>query len=261
MNGLFKIKLYLVYFFTFFFVLVSCSEESNLFPNSNPKNYFKHSTSVVLEVYYEPGAEPYEGNLPNSNPLWSITEDNISALMSFKSVSPTLTIPTMLSEMTLIPAQNKSTWDTNSVIALYKKYHDQKPSKSKAVFYIYFLNGNSSSGASVIAFSINSTPVIAVFKDVIESSSGIMGVRRFVEQSTIIHELGHAFGFVNNGVPMSSNHQDTDHGAHTQNTDCVMYWLNEGASDLSNFVQDYIATGNTVMWGPEVLADAAAFSD
>ncbi|MNL89156.1 hypothetical protein D3C87_2193110 [compost metagenome] len=60
---------------------------------------------------------------------------------------------------------------------------------------------------------------------------------------------------------MAQAHQDSAHGAHTINSQCVMYWMNEGASDLSNFIQHYITSGNTVMWGPEVLNDAQGFSN
>jgi hypothetical protein len=39
-----------------------------------------------------------------------------------------------------------------------------------------------------------------------------------------------------------------------------MYWQNEGLTDLKTFVQKLIDNNSTVMWGPEVLADAQAFS-
>ncbi|MEN0059089.1 MAG: hypothetical protein AAGB31_09655, partial [Bdellovibrio sp.] len=114
----------------------------------------------------------------------------------------------------------------------------------------------------VIGVSLTGTPIIAIFKDVVQSTSGNPNgaVPKFVEQSTMVHEMGHALGFVNNGVPMVTSHQDTAHGAHTTNSNCVMYWLNEGTSDLTQFVLHYINSGNTVMWGSQVLQDAQAYS-
>ncbi|HEY1079471.1 MAG TPA: hypothetical protein VGE46_05215, partial [Bdellovibrio sp.] len=85
-------------------------------------------------------------------------------------------------------------------------------------------------------------------------------IPKYVEQSTLVHEMGHALGFVNNGVTLASAHQDTAHGAHTTNPNCVMYWQNEGASDLASFVQNFITNNTTVMWGAEVLQDARNFS-
>ena len=74
-----------------------------------------------------------------------------------------------------------------------------------------------------IGVSLTGTTVIAIFKDVIESSGvrsdGI--VPKFIEQSTIVHELGHALGLVNNGVSISSDHHDADNGAHCINDICV----------------------------------------
>lgn len=260
-----KSNSYCILIFSIFIIAASCSSSdqgfSNLFPASKPSNYFKISESVTVEVYYEPGAEPYEGNIGVSTPLWNITRDNITEIFSYKTTSPDIFVPEALSEMIELSPQNRTSWSVDNVINLYKNNHMLKPTSTSAVFYIYFLNGFSSSGSNIIGFSINDTPVIAIFKDVIENSSTNNGVRRFVEQSTIVHELGHAFGLVNNGIPLSSSHQDSEHGAHTLNEDCIMFWLNEGASDLRNFVQTFITTGETRMWGPEVLADVEAFSD
>jgi hypothetical protein len=85
-------------------------------------------------------------------------------------------------------------------------------------------------------------------------------VVRFVEQATIIHELGHAFGIVDNGVPMVTPHRDTDHGAHCDNDKCVMYYLNEGASDATAFVRDKVLTGNQILFDAHCLADADAIT-
>jgi len=84
-------------------------------------------------------------------------------------------------------------------------------------------------------------------------------VPKFVEQSTLIHEMAHALGFVNNGLPLKTAHQDSAHGAHCSNPNCVMYYLNEGKSDMVNFVQQYILSGNTVMMDSQCLQDAQSF--
>ncbi len=100
---------------------------------------------------------------------------------------------------------------------------------------------------------------MVMFKEVVAGSSAAALVRKFVEQSTIVHEMGHAFGLVNNGVPMTTSHQDSAHGAHCTNQDCVMYYLNEGAGDLKTFVQNYLISGQTVMYGSECLNDTRSY--
>lgn len=220
-----------------------------------------------MEIYYETGSEPFTGATAGGMNYWDILEDNLTAIFQYRSTPPTITVPKTLAEMTSIPAQGKTEWTGIDIVNLHKQYHGQLPSSRDSRFYLYFLDGNYSTGSGpetgVIGVSLSGTPIIAIFKDVVRSSgmnpNGV--VPRYVEQSTLVHEMGHALGFVNNGVPMVTAHQDTAHGAHSTNTDCVMYWMNEGASDLSQFLQNYISSGDTVMWGPEVLQDAQGYSE
>lgn len=237
-----------------------------LYAQASPTNYFRTATTVTIEVYYEAGAEPYTGYTAQGRPYWGILGSNLDSIFQYRSAPVTINIPTVLSEMTNIPAQVKSSWTPQEIIALHQRHHSQTPSASHARFYVYFLRGNYSEDGvnqtGVLGVSLGGTPVIAIFKDVIVQS-GITPngpVAKFVEQSTLVHEMGHALGFVNNGVPMASPHQDHAHGAHSTNRDCVMYWLNEGANDMALFIQRYLNSSSVVMWGPETLADAQNYS-
>ena len=70
--------------------------------------------------------------------------------------------------------------------------------------------------------------------------------------------LENGYPLVNNGVPLTSAHQDAAHGAHCGSNQCVMYWANEGPSDLREFVTQNVTSGSTILWGAECLADVAA---
>lgn len=237
-----------------------------LYSSAQPSVYFSTTTDFNLEIYYESGAEPYVGQNNQSRNLWSILQDNLEAALQYKSKDVTLNIPTQLNEMTDLGTFNKSNWKAEEIIDLHAKNLNQKPNNSRAVFYIYFLNGYFHDGQSenrnVIGVNLSGTPVVAMFKAVIRATGANPNgwVPRYVEQSTLVHEMGHALGLVNNGIPLSSQHQDKEHGAHTLNEDCVMYWQNEGASGLASFVQKYIVDSNSIMWGPEVLKDVENFS-
>jgi hypothetical protein len=102
-----------------------------------------------------------------------------------------------------------------------------------------------------------------MFKPVIESTDVplLPAISRFVEQTTLVHELGHAVGLVNRGVPLASQHHDAEHGAHCTDDRCVMYYANEGASDLSQFVSEYVTSGDTIVFGADCLADTDALID
>ncbi len=52
----------------------------------------------------------------------------------------------------------------------------------------------------------------------------------FTEQAILLHEIGHVIGLVNNGAPLTADHQDPDHGHHCSNPDCLMYWSYEGTA-------------------------------
>jgi hypothetical protein len=252
----------------FLIIFVSCgkttTKKENSFTSSftsynRAQNYFQSSQKLVVNVFYEPGAEPFIGYPALSVFYWKILEDNLNSIMQYRTSKPVVIVPKLLSDMKSMPSQKKSIWSIDDVIDLYSTQSSNKSSAAEAHFYVFFVKGLADTGASTIAFNITNSPVLVVFKDVI-ASTGTNIVQVYVEQTTVVHELGHALGFVNNGLPMKNPHQDAAHGNHTTNANCVMYWLNEGTQGLTTFVQHFISTGNTVLWGPEVLADAQAFS-
>lgn len=75
--------------------------------NSKASVYFTSTQKLVVEVYYEAGAEPFAGNTAKGVLYWSILEDNLKAIFKYKSVQPTIIVPKTLSEMHLLPSQNK----------------------------------------------------------------------------------------------------------------------------------------------------------
>lgn len=233
---------------------------------STAEVYFRSTENIHTHVFYEPGAEPYTGNNGSGFVYWSVLEDNLNSIFQYRTSPPQLNIPSELSEMTSLESQSKSSWTSQDILNLHYAQNNTESTSTDSRFYIYFLKGYFNDGSSnkttTIGVQIGKTSVIAIFKEVIQNSGLLPNgpVAKFVEQSTLVHEMGHALGFVNNGVPMKASHQDSEHGAHTTNEDCVMFWLNEGVDGASDFVQDYVSSGNTIMWGPEVLSDAENFS-
>jgi hypothetical protein len=242
----------------------SSSEQSSQELVTDISALYSTVSQINVNVFYEPDAEPYEGNTQNGYAYWSILEANIAALFESRSLIPDIYVPRTVREMTEIPDQNKTSWTAQDVFDLARSFISGYSSSPRACFYVFFVNGylseDGKNDTSVIGASISGTPVIAVFKDVVKSMGASPTLVKYVEQTTLVHEFGHAMGLVNNGVPLTSRHQDTAHGHHCSNNDCVMYWLNEGLSDLMAFVQRYMATNDPVMFGQECLGDAMNYN-
>jgi hypothetical protein len=227
-----------------------------------PALYSTVDTITVL-VAYVPGAEPFTGMIHRDIACWSVLESNIEALFEGRVLEPDVHVPSMLSEMERIPPQEQDTWTSEAIMGLAMDIWDAQPSSFEAEFFVLFLKGRfeSEDGPDnrIIGVSIVGTPVIAIFKDTVLSSSSIPQVARFVEQATLVHEFGHVMGLVNNGVPMVSDHLDPEHPRHCTNNQCVMYWVNEGTSDMAEFVRRLIDSDSLVMFSEECLEDTRSY--
>jgi predicted Zn-dependent protease len=161
-----------------------------------------------------------------------------------------------------------TSFSVDEILDIADRHRDEESSGSTATFYFVWLDGFFRDGdvveENIIGVSIGDTSVVAMFKPVIESISlpgNSETLQRFSEQTTLIHEFGHAVGLVNRGVPLTSDHHDAENGAHCTNRDCVMFWTNEGVRDLIPFVQNLLASGTTIVFGDECLADVDALTD
>jgi hypothetical protein len=219
-------------------------------------------TTIEIEVDYAPGAEPYTGDAGATGDVWDLFRANAEAL--FEGRDKTFIIPTTLDEMQELEDVPAGPYDYDEIVAIADAHRDRKSSGSVVTYYVVWLDGlyekDGSEQAGVLGVSLTGTGIIAMFKPVIESTSvGPLGaVERYVEQATLVHEFGHAVGLVNNGLPLTSEHHDAEHGAHCNNEDCVMYYQVEGASAMVDFVVARVTSGDVVLFADDCLADAAA---
>lgn len=220
---------------------------------------------VILEVDYQPGAAPYtEYDGARQGSPWELTEANLARL--FEGNGAALTIPRTLEEMQEIGAQ-EGPFDVDALLELSEQHRDVASTEAARSFHVLFLDGyyEDEDGVQrgVLGVSIGDTGVIAMFKPVIDSTGGRLvgaATERFVEQTTLVHEFGHAAGLVNNGLEMATDHHDEEHGAHCDNDGCVMFWQNEGTGGLIDFVRRYVIEGDLVVFGGDCLADVDAAS-
>jgi hypothetical protein len=216
---------------------------------------------VTVEIDYEAGQEPFTGNIAAFGDTFDIVTTNIDRLFAAKKQ---LTIPRTLAAMQSIGAVADEELTATELLALAATHRATRDSSSEKTYYVLFISGHfadaNGPNPNVLGVSFGSTGVIAMFKDVVRSSSGLSNIQRFVEQSTLVHELGHAIGLVNNGVPLASAHQDGSHGAHCTNESCVMYWQNEGASAMAAWATQFVLSNNTILFKPDCLGDVDALT-
>ena len=213
---------------------------------------------IVLEIDYQPNAEPYTGSIGSFADVWQITAANVARL--FQHSSKQVTLPTALSQMEPLADIGSGPFSQEHILDIASQHRGTPSTGDTAAFYVVFLDGYFTDGdgtnQQTLGVSIGRTGVIAMFKPAIKDT----GFGKYVEQSTLVHELGHAMGLVNDGVPMVNAHEDISHPAHCTNAKCVLYWQNEGAGSAVGFVQETLVSGSTILYGSECLDDADALA-
>ncbi len=240
---------------------ISCGKQFRLFKRSSQeKQTLKIEGTLKVQVYYEPGAEPYTDVALTGLPIlkvWNVLDKNLKAMFPTKNVI----VPMDLIQMSPISAKNKSTWTNQEIYDLGSSVGSVSAGDT-TVLNVFFLKGKADQGSNIIGLHISNTQTMAIFKEVIEgTSSGLPGdpVPKYVEQGTLVHEIGHAVGLVNNGISMVTSHEDTAHIRHCNNPKCVMYWQNEGnASALASFLQTRINNPDLVMLDEACLKDVTS---
>ncbi len=220
-------------------------------------------TKVTIEIDYETGQEPFTGATIGFGDTFDLSKANLDRVFSG---TKQLTIPSELSSMEDVGTIDDEELTVPDILAIADAHRDSFDSTTEKTYYVVFVSGHFADDSGVqngvLGVSIGDTGVIAMFKDVIRSTDvpALPNVVRFVEQSTLIHELGHAIGLVDNGVAMVTGHKDAAHGAHCDNDKCVMYYLNEGASDAAMFVQQRVTSGSSILFDDHCLADVDALT-
>jgi predicted Zn-dependent protease len=253
-----------------FLLVISCGkfgeEGGDPYPTKQSsallKVFYGSMSKMNVGVFYEPDAEPYTSDFIIGKKAWDILEDNMRSLYSQRSQTVSFEIPKTLAEMTQIAPQGRSVWDSSSLRSLGSSLGLGNSKGGNGEFTIIFVKGTYQGNNNIIGVSITGTTTIAIFKDVIKSitSGQAQDTKTYTEQFTIVHEMGHALGMVNNGVSVRSNHHDAEHGAHCSNSDCVMNWVNEGGKEILDFAGRFILSGRNTAFGPQCLDDVKHYN-
>lgn len=247
-----------------FALLVACGGGTNHSDNDQPTVAQVRSsafTTIDVEIDYQAGAEPYVGSAGPIADVWQIARDNTAR--AFEATNKTVTIPSTLAGMEQLGDYKQSTFTSDQILSLAAEHRGTKTSGTTASFYVVFLNGLFDDGTGpqndILGVSLGHSGVIAIFKPVIAGTeAGLPGVTKVLEQSTLVHELGHAFGLVNDGVAMVAPHEDAAHPHHCTNDKCVMNWSAERVGSAVAVAKAFLTNGTTVVFDASCLADLDA---
>lgn len=216
-------------------------------------------TGFSVHAFHEAGAEPYVGRLGlTANDTWDITTESYRDLFAAHA-GRTLSVPSTLEQMQGFPDRGIRSWNIEELTALGDALAPPLVAGDEVHVTILFVNGLFDSNEAILGIHPANRHYAFVFKDVVESVGGDATTQRYVEQATIVHEIGHAIGLVANGVPMVNAHEDTDHPHHTTNRDGVMYWAVESRNGALAFLTDVITGARLSLFGTESLLDAQNF--
>lgn len=172
---------------------------------------------VVVEVNYVAGREPDDGAL-------EALANNLETLCDKPGG-----VQVIVDDE--IPDQGAPAWSLDAAEALEVAWRNRYRSAAEgtAILYYLYLDGHSvddGDDAFILGYAYHGSSLV-LFKDRIDEAAGTLGLLGSVEDTVVVHELGHVLGLVDNGIPMVTDHRDDAHGRHDTNDSCVMYWAAE----------------------------------
>ena len=199
-------------------------------------------TSMVVEIDYEPGYKP----------MTSSTD------MLLERLEEVCDKPNGISvEFSEVNYEFEGAWTADAVReqAWIHKSGDVMDA-SELRWQLLFPEGEYSENG-VLGVAVDGSS-IALFGDTIEESDGPFGRPSVenVENSVIVHEIGHLLGLVNLVYTSPADHEDAEHPGHSNNEDSVMYWAVNSA-DLANIFFGSIPNE----FDQDDLADLAGMAD
>jgi hypothetical protein len=216
---------------------------------------------LSVEIDYVPGAEPFVKSAGGADP-WKVFRDNANAILDGKI---DVVVPAGLDGMERLSDVTAKEFDRADLVAIAQKHRGGVTTSDTVSLYILFLDGkfkdtDGSVSDNTAGVSVRGTGIIAMFKPVLTDGFKDPASPVYMEQTTLIHEFGHAIGLVDDGISPTSPHRDDAHGAHCKNPACIMYYKNDLVKDGVDFAATYLAPRHGILFGSECLADTRALS-
>lgn len=189
----------------------------------------KQYKQLVLEINYVENFRP--------------TDEAINNLKSF--IQERLHKPNGIKVLLVqVPSLGKDLYTVTDAKNIEANHRRVYSSKNVVSAYYLFLDGSyymDSNQGKTLGIAYGNSSVVMFEKTIHQFSGGITQPKREVLETTVMnHEFGHLLGLVNNGTPMYNQHQDTKHGHHCNNENCLMYYTAETSDVVANLVSNNI---------------------
>ncbi len=187
----------------------------------------------------------YVTGLPPNNDALSQFSDHLNGLKQQDLLAKPNGISINLGNMLPANSDANHAYSTTEVQALFDAKQSAKSAGDNAVAYFIYLDGHSdqdTSSGQILGFAFGGDRIVMfanTIKTTCSQSGGLLGGASscaLAEATVLSHEFGHLMGLVNNGIAMKNAHQDTAHGAHCNNQNCLMYWTVNNSSSLIGFL-------------------------
>lgn len=216
-------------------VFASCSKDEEIpayqVNNSvTPVDFLteKKYTSLNIEIAYVQGYDPSTSALNN---LREMLNSRINKSAGIKITTHSL------------PATGKVSVDLDAIREIEKSQRQSKTDGKTLTAWIMFLDteySESTNTQKVLGITYGASSMAIFEKSVYAYVNPDMPARSSLEAVVLSHEFGHILGLVNNGIQMQNLHQDSGHGAHCSNTECLMYWKTENNVKLNDVLGESV---------------------
>ena len=120
-----------------------------------------------------------------------------------------------------IPETGSEIYNLADIAKIEQQYSTAFNTIDQVSVNVLITNGVYTSG-HVLGVSFRNTSICMFGKIIQQRSGGLPDATLKIESTVLNHEFGHLFGLVDLGSPMQTDHRDTDHGNHCNNTACLM---------------------------------------
>ncbi len=194
-------------------------------------------TSLKIEIQYMPGFQPDAAAI---NHLTGFLTARLNKPGGIQVVQKQI-------------AAAGSVLSAQDVLNIEKQNRTVYTSGTQLGAYFLFTNGSYTQN-NVLGIAYRNTSMCLFGKTIHDNSGGVGQASRTKLEATVLeHEFGHILGLVNIGSAMQTPHQDTPHGAHCNNEDCLMHYAAETTDALG-----FLLTGNIPSLDANCISDLKA---